>query len=330
MKTRSPLLLMCLSLCIFSCIGQEKPEMPNEFKVSKDNYSFMQVYSTPAPVLLTLATSGGNIKVEGYNGNKLDVFFVVSKNNGTVLAISPEELKKYASYEIKHNGSELTIRVLEIYRRNLNVGFIVRTPQQTTAKLSTSGGNVSIDNLIGNQKLSTSGGNVFMGGITGNLDGSTSGGNIRLENSKGPMNVSTSGGNISGENLIGDLHASTSGGNIRMEDVQGIVDVSTSGGNISLEELSGKVSARTSGGHVHAKLNKLVEGLFLETSGGNIECVLPEGLGLDLNLKAANVNTSLQNFNGTAKQDMVVGQMNGGGVPVEIRTGGGSISLEYQ
>lgn len=328
MKTTTALLVI-LSLTIYSCIGRVVIDRPGEFKISKGNYSFIQEYETPENIHLNLSTVGGNIQVKGYVGNRVKVAFVVTKNNGEVLEMTLDELQKYASFLITKEGPNLSIEVKEIFKRNMSVGFIVETPVKTACNVTTSGGNLSLANLTGDQEMHTSGGNVHVEGLKGNLNARTSGGNIHLNEVTGTSDVATSGGNIEGASIVGDLKAETSGGNIELEETNGATDVSTSGGNIRLNNLTGSISAQTSGGNVHASLNSLNRKMLLETNGGSIDCELPEGLGLNLELTGSDIQANLKNFQGTTSDERVSGQLNGGGIPVQINCPGGSIRLKF-
>lgn len=292
MKTIAALLVI-LSLSIYSCIGRVVIDKPGEFKISKEKFSFIQEYETPENIQLSLGTVGGNIEVKGYEGNRVKVAFVVTKSNGDVLEMTLDELQKYASFVITKEGPNLSIQVKELFKRNMSVGFIVQTPVKSACKISTSGGNLSLENLIGDQEMHTSGGNVHVDGLKGNLN------------------------------------ARTSGGNIHLKELVGKADVSTSGGNIHLDDLTGSIAARTSGGNVHAKLNKISQKLFLETNGGSIDCELPEGQGMNLELSGSDIKSNLSNFQGTTSPDRVSGQINGGGVTVRMNCPGGTLRLKF-
>jgi len=328
MKTPVALLLL-LSLSICSCIGRVVVEKSGTFKITKEKLSFIQEYESPENIHLSLGTVGGNIEVKGYVGNRVKVAFVVTKNNGEVIEMTLDELKKYASFIITKEGSELSIQVKEIFQRNMSVGFIVEAPVKTACSISTSGGNLYITGLTGNQEMHTSGGNISIEKINGILNAQTSGGNIYLGNLVGTSNVSTSGGNIDGEDILGDLHAETSGGNISLENHKGLAEVSTSGGNINLSKMYGSVSARTSGGNVNADLKTLSKNLFLETNGGFISCELPSEIGMNLELSGSEIKTTLNNFKGSSSPDHVSGQLNGGGIPVRMNCPGGTIQLKF-
>jgi DUF4097 and DUF4098 domain-containing protein YvlB len=106
--------------------------------------------------------------------------------------------------------------------------------------------------------------------------------------------------------------------------------VSTSGGEIKLDEMSGSVRAITSGGNIKADIISLTEKLELKTTGGSINATIPSGLGLDLDLKGSNINPPPPEFVGTAKKELVNGQLNGGGIMVQLYTSGGNIVLKYR
>jgi hypothetical protein len=328
MKTKIAI-MAAFVLLTSSCVLRVRPDQDMNIKESANRYSFAQSYKVSDPANLRLSTSGGNISVTGYEGNQIEVSFVVKKY-GKVLDISLDELKKVAEVEIINNQSTLEINVRKILKRNLSVGFDVKTPVKTTSILNTSGGNVSLVNLANNQEAYTSGGNLDIRDITGKVKAETSGGNVSVERSTGDVEASTSGGNISLDSLKGNILTSTSGGNIHASSIEGTLDAGTSGGSIHLDAISGSIKAYTSGGSISANVTKLTGSLNLETSGGNIDCIIPQGLGLDLNLSANYIDTPLTNFTGKAKKDEIQGQMNGGGIPVSLSTSGGNIHLNYK
>src|SRR5208282_3821593 len=135
-----------------------------------------------------------------------------------------------------------------------------------------------------------------------------------------------SGGNIDAGDIKHGLTAHTSGGNIDVKNASGTFDVTTSGGSIGINDVSGSVKAFTSGGDISASMIRLQEKLELETDGGSIVATIPTGLGLNLDLSADQINTSLANFSGLAKKERIQGKMNGGGILVHLTTSGGSIS----
>ena len=184
--------------------------------------------------------------------------------------------------------------------------------------------------LSGKVKANTSGGSLAMKNSKANFDASTSGGGISMENIDGILNVSTSGGSIEADGTQPKLKGSTNGGSIHLNNVKGETEVNTSGGSISLDNMEGSVVGETSGGGISANINKLSTKLILSTNGGNIDATIPAGLGFNLDLSADKIDTKLTSFKGTSKKDKIQGQMNGGGILVQLSTSSGSISLDYK
>ncbi len=312
-----------------------------------NEHSFIQNYKVSPNLDLVVSTTGGNIIAVGEEGSTVEVSFIVALR-GKVLDITFDQLKEYAVVEIINDNSRLEINVKRIIKRNVSVGFLIKTPINSSADLKTSGGNIELRGISGQQKIMTSGGNIKLENIKGAVLAKTSGGNIRISDSSAEFNASTSGGNISLDNIDGKLNVSTSGGNIHANNitkgltartsggsikllkVHEFIDVSTSGGSISLDEISGSIRAITSGGNIKANIIELTDMLELKTSGGSINASLPSGIGLDLDLSADNIDTPLVNFTGSAKKNRVVGQLNGGGVKVSISTSAGTIVLNYK
>jgi hypothetical protein len=314
--------------------------------VAKD-YSFIKEFKVSSPVDLVISTSGGDINATGYEKDVIEVAFVIRKN-GQVIDITLEELKKLAEVEIIESNNNIQIRVKKMIESNISIGFEVKTPYKTSCNFHTSGGDIETSDVVGNHEFKTSGGDLSFKNISGKLLANTSGGDISINNSKADIISRTSGGDVSMENIEGkvethtsggdikisnskyDVIAETSGGDIDLSAVQGIIGLKTSGGDISLANISGSVNAKTSGGKITADILKLNEKLILKTSGGSIIATVPSGFGLDLQMTGNKVNTLLTNFSGKAAKGEVIGQINGGGILVELSTTGGNVTLNYR
>jgi hypothetical protein len=75
---------------------------------------------------------------------------------------------------------------------------------------------------------------------------------------------------------------------------------------------------------------KLVDHVTLNNSGGNTMLKLPENAAVDLQLRARRVRTqSLKGFSGSMDEKHVEGTLNGGGIPVKVDGGNGSVTVEF-
>jgi hypothetical protein len=327
---RSIIAVILLGTALFMTLSKSHSGATRESQLISDNasvtsdsfYQSDQPYRTEnftvtgrANVLAS--TSGGNITVEGSDGNEVRVEMYVRKR-GRNLSPSDTDLSDY-DIDLSMNGNE----VRAIAKRKsgsgswFNMGnspsisFVIHAPAGSDTDLGTSGGNVSVASLNGTQKLKTSGGNVSLTNITGNSDGRTSGGNIQVADYEGDLNIQTSGGNLNISKYTGELTARTSGG------------------RISLDEVSGKISARTSGGSISGTILAARDVIDLQTSGGNIDVKLPADTGMKLNVRGSRVSSSLDGFKGTIESGKIDGSIGNEAVEVSIRTSGGSVKLAH-
>jgi hypothetical protein len=266
---------------------------------------------------LNVKTSGGSITVLGQSGSNVKVEMYVRKNGGGNFSFESDMKEALEDYRISINkeGNSVSAVAERVngsgWKNSANISFKVYVPNKVNCDLKTSGGSIHLAKVIGNQKVNTSGGGLDLQSIRGNMTAHTSGGGIDVKNFKG------------------ELDAHTSGGSIDINEAKGSIKVHTSGGSIDLNEVYGNVDATTSGGSIDADIKEIGKFVKLHTSGGSIEATVPAGLGLDLDLKGNAVHTKLTNFSGEAKKDKIEGKLNGGGIPVNISTSGGSVSLNY-
>lgn len=300
-------------------------------------------------------TSGGNLSVTAVNPSEVRVEVFVRQNGNKGNTLSPDELKERIAEDydltVSVNNGALTASAkskhnITNWKKSLSFSFKIYVPEKVTTELKTSGGNIELTGISGNQEFKTSGGNLSLNSLSGNINGKTSGGNITLKNCKNDLDLSTSGGNIEAENSEGHIHVATSGGNVKLNNLNGEIKATTSGGNIDGDMIEGELSASTSGGNV--SLQKLGCSVKASTSGGNIDVsvvhpgkyitlnnsggkvrlTLPKNTGMDLNLNASKINAqNVGNFNGTKTKTEMDGAVNGGGLPVTIDAGGGKIDL---
>jgi hypothetical protein len=273
-------------------------------------------FNLPDRATVQVETVGGNISVTGQSSGKSRVEMYV-RSNAWKEKLSEEEIKeRLENFDISMNQDGNTLRVsakpkqhINWNKKSLSISFKLFVPKQVSTHLETQGGNIALANLTGTQ------------------DALTRGGNISQENSTGNSSLETAGGNISVRQFDGKLNVTCSGGNIGLDNAKGELMVKTSGGNISINRISGSLDAHTSGGNIRAEVTGLEKYLNLSTSGGNITASIPEDKGLDLDIQADNIDANFKLFKGHLGKEKVQGSVNGGGIPVKMRTSGGNISL---
>jgi hypothetical protein len=212
--------------------------------------------------------------------------------------------------EADQSGNTVTVRFRVHggwWGSNRNLKFDFYVPSNFNLELSTSGGDVTIDDqLTGDVELSTSGGDIKIDDVNGTVQGKTSGGDIVAKNLENKATLSTSGGDIHVENAAGDLKVETSGGDIVVGSVGKDLDASTAGGDISIEKVGGKLHASTSSGDM--TIGKIGGSVDISTSGG------------DISLKSGNGRVSANTSGGDVEIVNVVGS-------VDATSSGGTVKV---
>lgn len=265
---------------------------------------------------LTVHTSGGSITVTGTSKNEARVEMTV-RRNGNVLGSGETDLSDW-NITIRKDGND----VIALAERknsgsgniwtgynNLSISFTVYVPNTYSTKLSTRGGRIRVSDVSGMHDVKTSGGSLDFKNLTGETHGRTSGGSI----------------NASGINGVFDV--ATSGGSIRVEDIEGMVTMKTSGGSIRIENARGSFDASTSGGSINASFTEVTGPIDMSTSGGSVTVSVPRDLGFNLDARGNRVVADNVDFNGRSERDRMNGRVNGGGVPIRLRTSSGTVRL---
>jgi TonB family protein len=256
--------------------------------------------------------------------------------------------------------------------RTGRIGFIgLRNASQkpTTAKLSTEGGHIQVQDIVGNMDAFTAGGHIVAGNISGDavlrsggghiragqIGGraqlETDGGNITLKQAGSFVSVRTGGGQIDFGEVRGSVRAQTGGGGIRIITVSGPMEVESNGGSICLTRVAGAVQAATAGGNIQAWINpdaassagkvSLAGASQLSSGAGDIVVFLPRNLAANIDALVENggVNRidadpalllNIQQIGNRGSGPVrAMGVLNGGGEVLKLRTTVGKIRLQF-
>lgn len=215
----------------------------------------------------------------------------------------------------------------------------------------TAGGHVIAGNIAGDAVLRSGGGHIRAGEIGGRAELDTDGGNITVGKAGNFVSVRTGGGQIDFGEVRGSVRAQTGGGGIRVIYVSGPMEVESSAGSICLTRVAGSVRAATAGGTITAWINPdapsdngavhLAGASQLSSGDGDIVVFLPRNL-------AANIEAIVESggarrieadpalgltFSSPASHNgsplRAVGELNGGGPLLKLRTTAGKIHLQY-
>jgi len=137
-------------------------------------------------------------------------------------------------------------------------------------------------------------------------------------------------GNISVKNLQANQKCRTVDGDIHLTNIRGIVSAITSDGNVSFKDIEGDFTAVSNNGNMSGSLSVLTEAISIKTLDGDIKVALPKGPGLNLDLSADKIDTNFDNFIGKIRGNYVKGELDGGGIPVNISTLDGDLRLDFK
>ncbi|MGC1605507.1 MAG: energy transducer TonB [Candidatus Acidiferrum sp.] len=263
---------------------------------------------------------------------------------------------------ITQGGNIRTGRIGYIGFRNVSQGH-------PSAKLSTEGGHIQVQDVAGDLDAFTAGGHIVAGNISGDavlrsggghiragqIGGrarlETDGGNITLKQAGSFVSVRTGGGQIDFGEVRGSVRAQTGGGGIRIITVSGPMEVESNGGSICLTRVAGAVQAATAGGNIQAWINpdaassggkvSLAGASQLSSGAGDIVVFLPRNLAANIDALVENGGLGridadpalLLNIQSVSNRNSgpvrAIGVLNGGGEVLKLRTTVGKIRLQY-
>jgi hypothetical protein len=150
---------------------------------------------------------------------------------------------------------------------------------------------------------------------------------------EGRVNLHTGDGNIEVAGLKGEMDINSGDGSENLDGVDGQLRAKTSDGKILAHGRFDALDLKSGDGRVevHATAGStLGTGWRLETGDGSVSLEVPGDLAADVDLHTGDGHITLDmpvTTTGQVRQSEVRGKLNGGGSPLTIRTGDGSIHL---
>jgi DUF4097 and DUF4098 domain-containing protein YvlB len=166
--------------------------------------------------------------------------------------------------------------------------------------------------------VSSGDGNVTAQPVSGNIHITTGDGNITVTGLKGNLKLHTGDGHIQGADLDGTLAADTGDGRVQVRGRFDSLNLKSGDGSIDADALAG--SKIPEGG-----------GWTLHTGDGRVNLRLPADFTADLSVHTGDGHISLDfpvTVAGSLSGSSIHGKMNGGGGPLTVTSGDGSIRIE--
>jgi hypothetical protein len=167
-----------------------------------------------------------------------------------------------------------------------------------------------------------------------NLDVRTGDGSVNVEPISGRISITTGDGSITVAGLHGDIRLHTGDGSIRATGLEGRLRADTGDGHMNVRGRFEGLALRTGDGSIDAEVergSKVAEAWSLASGDGGINLRIPDDLGAELDARAGDGKIVLDapvTVTGTISESAVRGTLAGGGGPLRLHTGDGSIHLQ--
>lgn len=260
--------------------------------------SFERTLNVSAQPDLYVSTGAGNIHITAGSGGQIHVVGHVHASWSAFGDISSRVQQIVDHPPITQDGN--TVRIGDTKERglfnNLSVDYDITVPADVALNLHSGSGDIEV-NQVGRFVAASSGsGSVRAHGIHGPSDLESGSGDLELEDeAPGDVKARTGSGSIHVRGLNGSFNARTGSGDIEVEGrIQGAGMISTGSGDVRL--------------HLSPDTHVTLEG---STGSGDIRVHMP----------------GFVRANGESSRHHVTTQINGGGPPLQIRTGSGDIEV---
>ncbi len=180
---------------------------------------------------------------------------------------------------------------------HLSIDYVVTAPASVALNLHSGSGDITIDHAGRFLSASSGSGDVRAHGINGPSDLSTGSGDIELQATG-----------------AGDIKAKTGSGGIKIQGLNGTLTARSGSGDIQAEgHLTGPAMLGSGSGSIRLRLTPDAHfNLEASTGSGDIHVGFP--------------NAPQQN---DSSRHHLTGPVNGGGAPLEVRTGSGDVTIDH-
>jgi DUF4097 and DUF4098 domain-containing protein YvlB len=203
--------------------------------------------------------------------------------------------------------------------------------------LETEFGSVTAENVVADRIVARSGsGEIWIeeAGLSGPLDLETNFGDVtavgvdavsyRLKSGSGSLTLDCSGS--------GDVALESDSGDLTLEGCSGSLDLQTEFGDIEVQGATdSELMLKTNSGKVYFSGSIRAEGEHrVESEFGDVHVVLPAGAAFDLDAETefGSIETDFAVTVSEFEEKHIVGEVNGGGPSLVVRTNSGSVTLE--
>ena len=295
--------------------------------------TFQRSLQVTGTVNLDISTGSGNVEVYTGSANTVGVIGYIKVTSWFDGSADQKVHRIESNPPIEQNGNTIRIGHIEDseLRRNISISYKVSVPAQTQLKSHTGSGNQSVDGIAGPAEIGSGSGSLKVSNVGGTVRADTGSGNIDIDHVKGNVHTKAGSGSIHANDVSGGFDADTGSGHISLEQsAPGAVNVETGSGGMELHGLRGSLEAKAGSGTITAEGDP--QGAWtVRTGSGSIRLRLPQNASFDLAAHTSSGSISVDQpvtVQGSIGRKEIHGKVRGGGVPVDVETGSGSIDIQ--
>src|SRR5690242_11878611 len=297
---------------------------------------FHRTLKVTGPVNLQIETGSGSIQVRNGGSSEVQITGHIRENNWGIFADHPsrgaiERLQN--NPPIQQSGNDIRIGHIDDpeLKRGISISYEVVVPSATNLHSSTGSGTQDISGISGPVDARTGSGSVHVSDIGAGVRAESGSGTIEIREAKGNVYARTGSGSIRATGIAGGFDGQTGSGNLTFEQTsQGSVRAQTGSGGLELRNVRGSLQAHAGSGNIRADGDP-TGSWTVHTGSGSVNLRFPQNASFQLDAHTGSGAIDLNHpvtVQGSIQRREVHGKVGGGGVPVQVETGSGSIAID--
>ena len=295
--------------------------------------SFQRTLQTTGAVNLEVTTGSGSIQVRTGSSNQVQITGHI-KVTEWFSGNADEKVKTIESNPpLQQSVHDIRIGRIEDpeLRHNVSISYELTVPANTQLRSHTGSGNQTVEGTQGTLEVGSGSGGLKIANIGNTVRADTGSGNIEIDHVKGNVRAKTGSGSITARDIAGGFEGDTGSGHIALEQTApGAVRADTGSGGLDLRSVRGSLDAKAGSGSIRAEGDP--KGAWtVHTGSGTVEVRFPSDAAFDLDAHTSSGSISVNHpvtVQGTVGRKEVRGKVRGGGVPVTVESGSGSIEIQ--
>lgn len=294
---------------------------------------FDRTLKVSGTVNLQIETGSGSIEVRRGGSDQVHVI-------GHIYATewfggdAEERIKRIESNPpIQQSGNDIRIGHIDDseLRHNISISYELTVPESTQLHSNSGSGSQDISDIAGPVEVNTGSGSLKLSSLGSGIRAHTGSGGIEINGANGSVYARTGSGSIHAMNVAGGFDGETGSGHLTLEQsAPGSVRAQTGSGGLDLHHVRGSLQAQAGSGNISAD-GEATGGWVVHAGSGSVRLRLPQNASFDLDAHTGSGSINLSHpvtVQGSIGRKEVRGKVGGGGVPVEVQTGSGSILIE--